>query len=238
MKLSLVLVLLVTMLTAGAQIEQTTRSRIELEEPGVVYRDRLTVKTGEQWLGLSVTEAGSQLNTYRLTVKQLDPEFEGNGGMEISTDSPLQPIFLLKGASMLFPGPVVTAFDGSNVESSKPLEGGSPVELYLGGSVYSLEVSGSGDDSECSSGGLPHNARLVLKSGDRAQTVYSLGWHCGDESLWRLIWAGDLDGDGKLDLYLDFGEMYFYEKRLLLSSQAAKGQLVKDVARLQGSCGC
>ena len=129
-------------------------------------------------------------------------------------------------------------FDGSKVEAPTPLTASSPIQLYLGRSVYSLEVSGSGDDSECSTVGLPHNARLVLKSGDKAQTIYSLGWHCGDDSLWQLIWAGDLDGDGKLDLYLDFGEMYFYEKRLLLSSQAAKGQLVKDVAQLRGSCGC
>lgn len=101
-----------------------------------------------------------------------------------------------------------------------------------------LEVIGSGDDSECSTEGLPHNARLILKSGEKTQTVYSLGWYCGEDASWSLIWAGDLDRDGRLDLYMNVSQGYGSEKRLLISSQASKGQLVKEIAQLVTMDGC
>ena len=53
-----------------------------------------------------------------------------------------------------------------------------------------------------------------------------------------LLWAGDLDGDGKLDLYFDeFNEKGFTATELHLSSLAKSGELVKLAASF-GMAGC
>ena len=45
------------------------------------------------------------------------------------------------------------------------------------------------------------------------------------------MWAGDLDGDGKLDLLLNLSTHYNLDShRLFLSSMAKKGQLVGEAA--------
>lgn len=45
----------------------------------------------------------------------------------------------------------------------------------------------------------------------------------------NLYWVGDLDSDGKLDLFMNFWnyEKGYYSSGLFLSSEAKKGQLVK-----------
>ena len=49
---------------------------------------------------------------------------------------------------------------------------------------------------------------------------------------------GDLDNDGKLDLYFDeFNEKGYFGVSLYLSSEAEKGKLVKVVATF-GTAGC
>ena len=67
-------------------------------------------------------------------------------------------------------------------------------------------------------------------SGESGQVLYSLQ-DCGNDPSWRLLWAGDLDRDGKLDLYVSVTQHYnVSERKLFLSSQADEGQLVKEVA--------
>ena len=54
----------------------------------------------------------------------------------------------------------------------------------------------------------------------------------------RLLWAGDIDRDGKLDLYFDqFNEKGFFGVDLYLSSLAADGDLLGLAAGF-GSAGC
>jgi hypothetical protein len=65
---------------------------------------------------------------------------------------------------------------------------------------------------------------LQFRQGERVQTLYRFakGWR---EQRVELVWAGDLDGDDKLDLVVDHEGMTLY-----LSSWAAAGQLVGRVA--------
>lgn len=239
--LSVSVVLVVALATSHAQV-QRSRSQVELLEAGTFYSGETTAKTGEEWLGLHVSAHNSQIIPYRLTVRPVEDtvdERTGKASMnEVTVDQPLEPLFLLKDATMLSVGPVLTIFGEDDETSWKHLVAGQPIDLAVGGVAYSLEVIGSGESPECSDLELPHNARLVLKSGDKAQTLYSLGWHCGEDSSWSLIWAGDLDRDGKLDLYLSVSPGYSSEKRLFLSSQAGGGRLVREIAVLVESRGC
>ncbi|MGW8390491.1 FG-GAP repeat protein [Pseudoduganella sp. HUAS MS19] len=64
----------------------------------------------------------------------------------------------------------------------------------------------------------------------------------GGETTPVVYWAGDMDGDGKLDLLLGIpDESCAYDERLYLSSGAAEGTLLRKVAHTHGSqpaCGC
>jgi len=60
----------------------------------------------------------------------------------------------------------------------------------------------------------------------------------GDESAVGIIWAGDLDRDGKPDLIMSLSDHYnVMETALLLSSKADEGGLVKLVATFRAT-GC
>ena len=72
---------------------------------------------------------------------------------------------------------------------------------------------------------------LVLSVGGVEQTLFQQ--NDGDLDGWNLRWAGDLDGDGKLDLLLDADSHYARQTtRLFLSSKASGRLLVKQVAHL------
>jgi hypothetical protein len=47
---------------------------------------------------------------------------------------------------------------------------------------------------------------------------------------WSLLWAGDLDGDGRLDLIIQYADNVFGSMQLLLSSRSNPGELVHSVA--------
>jgi hypothetical protein len=50
------------------------------------------------------------------------------------------------------------------------------------------------------------------------------------QACWQVLWAGDLDGDGKLDLLLSSG-CIDSTTRLMLSSRAAQGKFLATVAK-------
>ena len=224
----------------GARQKPKTAGGVSIVETGEFHGDEVTARTGEKWLGLHISDHVSTLLNYRLTVQivhdtVVDDDTDQQSGKRISIDLPLQPVFLVKGAMMLSDGPVSTVFEGGN--SEKPLKSESPIKLKLAESSYELKVAGSEDTAKCSEESLPRNARLILVSGESKQVLYSLE-ECGSDPSWYLIWAGDLDRDGKLDLYLNVSQHYnISERKLFLSSQAGKGQLVKQVAEFVTS-GC
>jgi hypothetical protein len=227
--------------TSSAEKNQTNARRVELLETGEFHGDEITARTGERWLGLYVTDHSSTLLSYRLTVETVhdgivDQDAEQETGKDVSVDLPLDPVFLVKGATMLSAGPVTTVFSG-NANFEKTLEKVSPINLKLGEVSYVLKVVGADDNSKCSEHAFPRNAKLVLVSGESAQILYSLE-ECGNEPYWHLLWAGDLDRDGRLDLYVSVTQHYnVSERKLFLSSQAGDDHLVKEVAEFVTS-GC
>jgi hypothetical protein len=211
----------------------------KLIEPGAFHGDEVTARSGEKWLGLYITDEDSMLLTYRLTVDVVqDSLVDEDGqktGKEVSVDLPLEPLFLIKGKGILKEGPVTTVFDDAS--SSSILAESSTIALNLAGTSYALKVAGSEDTTKCPDQSLPRNARLVLVNGESRQVLYSLQ-ECGSDPTWALVWAGDLDRDGKLDLYVSVTQHYnVTERKLFLSSPAGEGQLVKEVAEFVTS-GC
>lgn len=237
-KLSLILISLALVSATGSTGKKQTRvPRVELLETGEFHGDEVRARTGERWLGLHVSDHGSMLLPYRLRVEAVhdgivDDDEEQKTGKAVSVDLPLKPSFLVKGAIVLREGPVTTVLEGE-----KALETASLLSPSLAEHFYVLKIVGDEDKEKCSEQSPPRNAKLVLASGDSAQVLYSLK-ECGNDAGWTLLWAGDIDRDGKLDLYVSVNQHYnVSERKLFLSSSAEEGQLVKEVAEFVTS-GC
>ena len=72
---------------------------------------------------------------------------------------------------------------------------------------------------------------LILDDENTSQIIHVVYGEPGNV-IGNLLWIGDLDVDGKLDLYMDFYsyEKGYFDSGLFLSSKAKKGQLVKQAA--------
>lgn len=240
--LFLSILLLVAFAGAATSANQDHKAphTVGLLETGNFHSEEVSARTGEKWLGLYILDNHSILINSRLRVETVHDDIgdgpEEKTGKEVSVDSPLEPIFLVKRAPMLSEGPVNTIFV-EKTDYEKTLEKVSPLNLKLAQTSYVLKVVGSEDGARCSEDAFPTNAQLVLASSEATQVLYSLEG-CGNEPYWYLLWAGDLDRDGKLDLYVSVTYHYnISQKKLFLSSRAAKGELVKEVAEfVTGGC--
>lgn len=103
------------------------------------------------------------------------------------------------------------------------LSRGAPFPLVLGSWTYELRLEASRDDL--------FDARVVLHDGTRRQVLYDAGGFA-DDSHYDVVWAGDLDADGRLDLVTNFSRKYsVHPYRLLLSSAALSEDLVGEAAQ-------
>ena len=208
-------------------------------EPGEYHGSEVTARTGEHWLGLYVTGRGAVLGDSVLKVTMVrddlvdDSDTRAKTGKRVSVDRQPSPILLVKGVHSLRPGAVSSVFVGRLA-----LGNGANLDLTLGGASYNLSVKTT--DTIYTSSIDRDDAKLILSKGEESeQVIYDLGGKGGSvEAYWELLWAGDLDGDNKLDLYVQVGYHYnSSQRKLFLSSQARKGKLVREIAELATS-GC
>ena len=208
--------------------------RVQLLETGGFHGNEVNARSGQQWLGLYANEQGSQLILSKLKIEIVVDEIVDTGipgqktGKSVWADREEEPIFLVRNAPMLQSGKAITIY-GVNPDEPRVLLDRQPLKLQLGDLVYELVLMG--DEPSAQPNVLPlKNPRLILRQGPTEQVVYQLKQ--GDEDAgWQLRWAGDIDGDGKLDLYANLPEHYNVTRRkLFLSSQAKLGQLVREVA--------
>ncbi len=234
MKLTMttIVLLLFSMISSSVRPSSATMTcppEATLLEVGEFHGEEVSAETGEQWLGLHISDDGSMLLNYEISVTNVhDPildEGDQKTGKKVSVDLPLEPVFLVNSDWVLQSGPVTTVFEGN----SEALQSITPKRLKVDKSDYEINITGDEGDP-CWPDGLPKNAKLVLTNGNSSQDLYTLE-ECGSDPGWSLIWAGDLDRDGKLDLYVTVNQHYnVIERRLFLSSQADEGQLVAEVA--------
>ncbi len=206
---------------------------IKLLETGDGFHgDEISARTGEEWLGLFASSTGFELRKTRLRVRRAyDAVVDNPGtmtGKSISVSDQVEPLFLVRNADRLRAGPVTTlraAKEKWEFQEDLQLKKGFAETYVLEGKEYKLQVTGTADDP-----------LLVLESDGYREIIFHVQ-QIGD-ATWNLIWVGDLDGDGKLDIYADLPTFYnFSQRRLFLSSEADPGKLVKQVALFHTS-GC
>lgn len=226
------LAVLINALWGGASAQKRA-PQIKLIATGEFHGNEITATTGERWLGLFPTSGGFALLPATLKVEMVhdgivDEHPRIKTGKKVSVNRAREPLFLLKGADSLRGNRVKTVFTGD-----KNLVNGGSVDLRLSGKSYKLEVV-SNDPTPVNY--VVPNSRLILSAGAQSQVIFSAAEI--DDGGWMLLWAGDVDGDGKLDLYMDLHNHYnSSQRRLFLSSRATRGNVVREVAEFS-TVGC
>jgi hypothetical protein len=111
----------------------------------------------------------------------------------------------------------------SNVEQWwEPEIGKPPLKINFKAMEHRLEASLSG---------------FHLKNGSKATSLSDKKFDGKGDDRASLLWAGDLDRDGKLDLLISYGGDNWSGVCLYLSSRAGEGELVREIGCHSGT-GC
>jgi hypothetical protein len=205
---------------------------------GPFHGDEVRYSTGPGWFALVSDGNSSSLEPVALKIRYVfDAVLDGNEkgpytGKSITTEPPQKAVVLLKGSG-LGQGTIPTA--SINGDS----RGLSAKSLTLNGRSYSLRL-----DSNCEK--KRGTCQWILSDGKIKQIIHAFdidqtpeGELDTDSTNTGIIWAGDLDGDGKLDLIVDVSNHYnaVAQIRVFLSSIAKKGRLVEKAGWFS-SVGC
>jgi hypothetical protein len=216
--------------------------KIKLLETGDGFHgDEVKARNGETWLGLFEEKDGFYLRQTKLEVKRVDdPIYDYKmSGKSVDVSAQKQPIFLLKNATKLKTGKILTLEKGllweEFLENYKESEVSSDEVLTnltenfqqyyeIGKEKFALRVI------KAKNKGGESILALVLENKMQRQILHTMNVDY-NPSVGTLYWVGDLDRDAKPDFYL---ELFVHEnvdyKVLYLSSEAEKGKLVKKVA--------
>ncbi|MFN7974166.1 MAG: hypothetical protein U0166_17755 [Acidobacteriota bacterium] len=196
----------------------------------------VTVEPGERWMGMFASGDG-----YELRPVVLDISSDRSWGMDlgdlaegtrvaVSGDAVPELIF---DVPALHEGPITTVFVG---QMSLPRRGALTLPLDDARlTIVSDEAPASGDESEagCNLVLSTRSGRQVLESyaGCAMRVIAEPMAMAG--SLPLVLWAGDMDDDGKIDLLLAGSDEDGHDvMRLYLSSHAGDGGLVGVAAQM------
>ncbi|MFN7132137.1 MAG: hypothetical protein ACK4N5_08645 [Myxococcales bacterium] len=221
----LVVLLVVTSTPAAASPRLLT--------PGTFHGDEVAAVTGDRYWALLTDGGRSRLESRTVEVRQVwDPILDEEGqqtGKEVTTSGRGEPVALIAGVA-LSPGPVATA-----VAETQVLLPGSAVSFEFEGRRYVLAARAAVEYSPHGEA-LYSDYELVLTDGRTEQVL--LEHESLDGEVPSLLWAGDLDRDGKLDLLLDATRHYnLRQPTLFLSAPSPRDALVEEVA-FHRSVGC
>ena len=214
-----------------------------LQLPGLFHGDETVARDGERWLALVDGTEGVRLQAVRVSVQPahdpaLDDE-DGRSGRIVESASGLGGAVV---AYLRGPGLRARPVTRAVIEDLPGQAGQSASALRLGERTYRLETQCTPDASIRDT----YRCTIQLVEGARRQTLAEMagtrmdaaGIALGDDASPHLIFAGDLDGDGALDLLYDRSDHYnVAAPTLFLSGAAAAGELVHPVAE-QRTTGC
>lgn len=187
--------------------------------PGTYHEGEVAPGSAGAWWALCLDGEGPALTPVEVEVTPaFDEMTDTPTAEEVQAEGCTHPLVLLR-APGLRAGPLTQAQQGPQTDFV-----GSR-SLRLGGRTYRLEAE-------------LEEARLGVRltEGGHTQALYTTD--AGDDPHWELVWAGDLDGDGALDLVLEAAHHYNRRTlRLFLSSAAHGEELLGEVARFS-QVGC
>ena len=200
---------------------------------GQFFAEQVQYESGENWFGLFRSAKGDELYQTKITIEKISTPFdEGDepGGVTVAVDRIGNPIFLVKGSNRFRSGPI-----NSLLHDNLFLYPAQDLSLSLEKRHYNLLAFGTTNDEGHI---LSYGLRLWDSKLRKYQTIAQIdnpGWETTQNSF-NILWAGDLDADGRLDLFLNLSEHYAGKAyALFLSSFADEGFLLKRVATFEVS---
>lgn len=213
------IVIIILLLVAAAPDQP-----IEVLTTGRFHGEEIKIDDVENWLGLFHDGDKSFLKPVKLNIEFVrDNMFDAPGektGKAISLSDSTMPVMIIRGLSALAPGEIKNAaFD------SESLSAGKTIQFLLEETFYEIQTKG---DVE--------RTIVTLHHQNQSQVLFD---HFLDEGYLSILWAGDLDQDGKLDLWMNFSYKYSVDRRVLfLSSQAKETEISGKAAILHTTPGC
>ncbi len=181
-----------TLLLSTASPASAVKPDVEVLVPGTWHGEDVSVPPSGRVQGftrLSCVATGCVLDVRTFAVQQVVDEMLDAPGEETGRSVISQAEVLIRGAD-LRPGPVPTTFHGRML-----MNPGTSVQLRLGEETWRLAATTDDDCSNCPM------TRLVVTRDGVDQELVSFSEHA--TAAPALMWAGDLDRDGQLDLIVD-----------------------------------
>ena len=202
-------------------------SQVQILQVGEFFCE-ITAEPNEVWLGLYPTKDGYSLMPSMIHVDAFyDPTITEDenttGATRVSVQGQNTPVFLITGLDSIKAGMVKTLFSGR-----LPLPLGSALEFSIDNGVNYYLAAFEG--VKCNSGTAVYTVELVQDN--RSQVICTSDTTSAAVSY--LLWAGDLDRDGQLDMLIDTTCDYNASGPVLfLSSLANHDSLLERVARFK-----
>lgn len=225
-----------------------------LQPPGTFHRGETIARDGEAWFALRVDAGAARLEPVTLRVERVvDEMLDGPGersGESVRARDGADALVFVRGTG-LRAGAVPIARLGAG----EPWSTRTAQRIEFGGAAHELRTvcvaraATAGGDAVPAAGADAAEAidcRVELAHGSTVQTLARMAGYrddagtpaAGDEAPLSLLFAGDLDGDGRLDLILDLSPHYNVRRpTLLLSRPAAPGDLLQAAAAHEAT-GC
>lgn len=206
---------------------------VELLIPALLHGDEVRSEAGSDWWGLYTTGNTSELKRVTVSITPAnDPIMDDEGeatGKQVSANTAEVPLILFKSLPEAKEGPLKTASLGLNLPFP-----GQMISFNVGQDDEHVagHLAAYGTAIPSDAGPQINNYRITFHHGgfshgeSPGQTIFELEVVDPDSYL-RVIWAGDLDGDNKLDLLLDLTTHYNLTiPTLFLSTKAGPGEFV------------
>lgn len=210
-----------------------------IQPPGAFHGDEPVARDGEIWLALQVQGDRTELVSTRLQVRTVRDELldapDQTTGREVSSAFGQDAMLFLRGENLM-PGPVQAArVTPTGPDQPVPLR----YTIHFGNHDYRIRPDCT--PAPAQDGQAQFHCKLLLEGGGKIQSLVAMTGYSppgddaillGDDGRVKLLFAGDLDRDGQLDLIFDTSDHYnVMQPTLFLSTQAQPGELVHEVAR-------
>ena len=210
---------------------QPASHRIEIVTAGEHHGDEVPANAAGIWYALVSDGQEASLQRVRVTVARVKDEIIDEGdemtGKRVDVSSAVEPIVLVRGIRGLKTARIPTVFVHRHVDSV--------VDANLRGDSYQFWVECQ--EGPAVSGQRQERCDLKMRHGSAFQVLFTyVAYYEGGERLWAsgvptILWAGDLNRDGLLDVLLDTSDHEnVNERRLYLSRPRGSGSLVEEVA--------